>query len=93
MEAESLGNGYFVVAPGVVSRGGLLHGVQQVAGGRQKPEVTAVLGTWEWKGAHEPGAHELGRVQERSAFPPAVMEGMGTEGRGHEGKGTQGRYR
>lgn len=42
MEAESLGYGYFVVALGVVSMGGL-HGVQQVAGGRQMPEATSVL--------------------------------------------------
>lgn len=46
VEAESLDSGYSVVALGVVWMGGLFHGVQQVAVGRQMPEVTTVL----WSG-------------------------------------------
>lgn len=61
--------------------GGLFHGVRQVASGRQMPEATAVLcvvwGPGSGRRTHELGAHELGRVQEWSAFPPA---GMGRHG-------------
>lgn len=58
--------------------GGLLHGVWQVAGGRQMPEVTAVLWSGDLGvegGAHERVAHKLGRVQEWSAFPPGRGDG------------------